>query len=247
VSYLASVQQPEKTTAPLILPGQFLDSPELPLKNFLDQFSKTLSAAEHPSTRHNTTAARQLPPKLPDDIARAPTLFVWRDGHVLPLQPLYKGPYATLRRSLHLLTLHIGDKVSTLQLKPCNDPTVPPAQCSSQDQGSPTRCHPLPGFSPAGCHGGLQGTLRPAANGGTAPGTVSPSQLPGVFAHPAVFPAAAAARPGRDRRTDQTSRPLASRSGGSPVEVVTASSRTMTFLCICARYALRMHVGTPTT
>jgi hypothetical protein len=45
--------------SPLILPGQFLDSPELPSKDFLEQFSKTLSAAEHPSTKHNTAAARR--------------------------------------------------------------------------------------------------------------------------------------------------------------------------------------------
>jgi hypothetical protein len=41
----------------LILPGQFLDSPELTSKIFLEQFSKTLSAAKHTSTRHNTAAA----------------------------------------------------------------------------------------------------------------------------------------------------------------------------------------------
>ncbi len=45
--------------SPLILPGQFLDSPEIPPKIFLEQFSKTLSAAEHSATRHNTTAARR--------------------------------------------------------------------------------------------------------------------------------------------------------------------------------------------
>jgi hypothetical protein len=43
--------------SPLILRAQILDSPELPSKDFLEQFSKTLSAAEHPSTRHNTAAA----------------------------------------------------------------------------------------------------------------------------------------------------------------------------------------------
>jgi hypothetical protein len=43
-------------SSPLILPGKFLDSPELPSKDFLEQFSKTLSAAEHSSTRHNTIA-----------------------------------------------------------------------------------------------------------------------------------------------------------------------------------------------
>jgi hypothetical protein len=53
-----------------------------------------------------------------------------RDGHVPPLQPLYDGPYTVIRRSLHHFTLRIGnkvDKVSTLRLKPCTDPTAPPA------------------------------------------------------------------------------------------------------------------------
>ena len=115
---------------PLILPGQFLDSPEIPPKLFLEQFSKTLSAAEHATTRHNTAAARQPPPRLPDDLARATMVFVRRDGHVPPLQPLYDGPYAVIRRSLHHFTLRIGDKVdkvSTLRLKPCTDPAAPPA------------------------------------------------------------------------------------------------------------------------
>jgi hypothetical protein len=62
--------------SPLILPGHFLDSPELPSKIFLEQFSKTLSAAEHTATRHNTAAARRSPPQLPDDLALAPTVFV---------------------------------------------------------------------------------------------------------------------------------------------------------------------------
>jgi hypothetical protein len=114
--------------SPLILPGQFLDSPELPSKDFLEQFSKTLTAAEHSSTRPHR---RRPPPRLPDDLARLPTVFMRRDGHVPPLQPLYDGPYGVLRRSLHHFTLRIGnkeDKVSTLWLKPCTDPTAPPAQ-----------------------------------------------------------------------------------------------------------------------
>jgi hypothetical protein len=68
-------------SSPLILPGQFLDSPELPPKIFLEQFSKTLSAAEHHP-----------------------------HGHVPPLQPLYNGPYIVPCRSLHHFTLRIGDK-----------------------------------------------------------------------------------------------------------------------------------------
>jgi hypothetical protein len=57
-------------------------------------------------------------------------VFVRRDGHVPPLQPLYDGPYTVICRSLHHFTLSIGDKedkVSTLQLKPCTNPTAPPA------------------------------------------------------------------------------------------------------------------------
>ena len=47
-----------------------------------------------------------------------------------PLQPLYDRTYTVLRRSLHHFTLRMGDKedkVSTLRLKPCTDPTAPPA------------------------------------------------------------------------------------------------------------------------
>jgi hypothetical protein len=78
-------------SSPLILPGQFLDSPELPPKIFLEQFSKTQSAAKHHP--HGQSAAKHHP-----------------HGQVLPLQPLYDSPYTVLRRSLHHFTLRIGDK-----------------------------------------------------------------------------------------------------------------------------------------
>jgi hypothetical protein len=142
--------------SPLIAPGQFLDSPELPS-----------SAAEHTATRHNTTAARLPPPQLLDDLARAPMVFMRRDGHVLPLQLLYDGPYTVIRHSLHHFTLPISDKedkVSTV---------YPPTQalhrpysaaCAAQGPGPPARRHPLPRFSPAGGRGGPQGTLRPTAS-----------------------------------------------------------------------------------
>jgi hypothetical protein len=59
---------------------QFLDSPEIPSDEFLMQFSQTLSAAEHPSTRHKTAAAWRLLPKLlPYVLARTPAVFVRSD------------------------------------------------------------------------------------------------------------------------------------------------------------------------
>jgi hypothetical protein len=39
-----------------------------------------LSAAEHATTRHNTAAARQPPPRLPNDLARATMVFVRREA-----------------------------------------------------------------------------------------------------------------------------------------------------------------------
>jgi hypothetical protein len=176
------------------------------------------------------------------------TVFVRRYGHIPLLQPLYEGPYAILRRSLHHFTQHINnreDKVSTLQLKPCNDPTTPPAQPM-------TRGHQLAAvrfsyFPPPGATVACRVHFASPQMGEPHREPFTPGQPPGVFAHPAPVPATAPTRPACDRRTDLTSRPLASRSRGSPVEAITASSQTTTFLCICARYALRMHVGTPTT
>jgi transposase InsO family protein len=120
-----STPAPEVFGSPFILPGQFLDSPEIPPKIFLEQFSKTPSAAKHSATRHNSAAASAA-----QQPRRALTVFVRRDGHVPPLQLLYDGPYTGICRSLHHFTLRIGDKedkVSTLRLKPCTYPTAPPA------------------------------------------------------------------------------------------------------------------------
>ncbi len=161
--------------SPLILPGQFLDSPELPSLIFLEQFSKTLSAAEHTSTRHNTAATRQPPSQLPDDLAHALTVFLRWNGHVPPLQPLYDGPYAVLRSSLHHFMLRIGQGKGQGLHPPTQTLHRPySATRAAQGQGPTARRHPLPGFSPARGCGGPPGTLRPTAANRTGPGTVFP-------------------------------------------------------------------------
>jgi hypothetical protein len=170
---------------PLILPGQFLDSPEIPPKLFLEQFSKALSAAEHATTRHNTAAARQPPPRLPDDLARATMVFVRRDGHVPPLQPLYDGPYAVIRRSLHHFTLRIGDKVdkvSTIRLKPCTDPAVPPAL--PRVRGRPPAAVRLRDFPPPGAAAARRVHFSPQATSLNATGTVFPRHAARGFCTP---------------------------------------------------------------
>jgi hypothetical protein len=116
------------------------------------------------------------PPRLPDNLACVPTVFMKQDGHVPPLQLLYDGPYAVLRRSLHHFTLCIGDKedkVSTLRLKPCTDHTAQPI---------------------------VRGRLPATICFWDFWEPFSPGQPPGVFAHPADVLDNAAARPARNRR-----------------------------------------------
>jgi hypothetical protein len=56
------------------------------------KFSNEVGAAESIATRHNSTRARDVPDKLPADLMSAPAVLVRRDGHMLPLEPLYDSP-----------------------------------------------------------------------------------------------------------------------------------------------------------
>jgi hypothetical protein len=178
----------------LILPGQFLDSPELPSEQFLEQISKTLSAAKHPSTRHNTAATRQPPPKLPDSLASASMVFIRRDRHDPPLQLLYDSPYAILRRSLHHFTLQIDDKedkLSTLRLKHCSNPTALPAQPRARVRPPAVS---FQDFSPPGTAGArkVHFALSQAQEPRREP--LPLVQPAGGFARPAAIPQPATAR-----------------------------------------------------
>jgi transposase InsO family protein len=184
----------------LILPGQFLNSPELPSAEFLTQFSKTLSSAEIVSARHNTAAARRQPPQLPDTLSRAPSVFIRRDGHVPPLQPLYDGPYTVLRRSLHHFTLQIGDKtdkVSTLRLKACSDPSAQPALPRPRGRPPTVRFRDFP---PPGARTARRVHFAPLSAAETTREPFPPGQPPGGFARPAVVSTPAEHRPARNRR-----------------------------------------------
>ncbi len=148
--------------------------------------------------------------QLPDNLARAPTVFVRWDGHVAPLQPLYDGPYTVIRRSLHHFTLRIGDKVdkvSTLRLKPCTDPTAPPALPRVRDR--PPAAVRIRYFPPPGAAAARRVHFAPQQPAEPRREPFSPGTLPGVFARPAAFLDHTAARPARNRRAPP---------GGSPVE-----------------------------
>jgi hypothetical protein len=115
--------------SPLIIPGIFLDSPELPSKIFLEQFSKTLSAAEHTATRHNTSAAAAAGRPCPraDGVCEV--------GRTCTAAPAaVRRPLHRHRRSLHHFTLRIGDKRT--RCPPTDSSPAPPLQRRLRSPGS---------------------------------------------------------------------------------------------------------------
>ncbi len=158
------------------------------------------------------------PPRLPDDLARATMVFVRWDGHVPPLQPLYDGPYAVIRRSLHHFTLRIGDKVdkvdkvSTLRLKPCTDPAAQPAL--PRVRGRPPAAVCFRDFPPPGAAVARRVPFAPELPAEPRQEPFSPGTPPGVFACPAAILDHTATRPGPQPPSAVKIRPLGLRPRG---------------------------------
>ncbi len=106
----------------LVLPGQFLSSPELPSPSFLQDFQGVLAGRTPLQTRHHNTPA---PTALPEDMLLSRFVLVRHDAVQPPLSPLYDGPFLVVERSLHFFKLQMGAKVETVsthRLKPCHPP-----------------------------------------------------------------------------------------------------------------------------
>jgi hypothetical protein len=106
----------------LILPGQFLSSPEPPSPPFLSDFQGVLAGRSPLQTAHHTTP---LPAQLPEDLLLSRFVLIRHDGIQPPLSPLYDGLFLVLERSLHFFKVRIGSRietVSTHRLKPCHAP-----------------------------------------------------------------------------------------------------------------------------
>jgi hypothetical protein len=128
-------------------------------------------------------------------------VFVRREGHVPPLQPLYDGPYTVIRRSLHHFTLRIGDKVdkvSTLRLKPCTDQTAPPAL--PRVRGHPPAAIRFRDFPPPGAGAACRVHFAPQLPAEPRREPFYPGTPPGVFARPAAVLDHTTARPALNRR-----------------------------------------------
>jgi transposase InsO family protein len=106
----------------LVLPGQFLSTPEPPSPTFLQDFQGVLAGRPPLPTSHHTTPS---PTALPEDLLLSRFVLVRHDAVQPPLGPLYDGPFLVLERSLHYFKLQVGSRietVSTHRLKPCHTP-----------------------------------------------------------------------------------------------------------------------------
>jgi hypothetical protein len=106
----------------LVLPGQFLSTPEPPSPTFLQDFQGVLAGRSPLPTAHHSTPT---PSTLPEDLLLSRFVLVRHDAVQPPLSPLYDGPFLVLQRSLHFFKLQVGSRietVSTHRLKPCHTP-----------------------------------------------------------------------------------------------------------------------------
>jgi hypothetical protein len=95
----------------LVLPGQFLSTPEPPSPNFLQEFQGVLAGRSPRQTSHHTTPS---PTSLPEDLLLSRFVLVRRDAVQPPLSPLYDGPFLVLERSLHFFKVRIGTRTEVI-------------------------------------------------------------------------------------------------------------------------------------
>jgi hypothetical protein len=129
--------------APIVLPNEFLQNKEMSVDASIKNFSKTLHVPAVSLPRHNSSA--QLPDELPGDLLSAPFVLVRRGGVIPPLQPLYDGPYAVLRRGPCSFTIKVGSRdevIAVSRLEACTAADATP--------GSLRRCGRPPGSHPGG-------------------------------------------------------------------------------------------------
>ncbi len=91
---------------PIVLPNEFLQNKEMSVDAIIKKFSKTLNVPAVSLPRHNSSA--QHPDDLPGNLLSAPLVLVRRGGVIPPLQLLYDGPYAVLRREPRSFTIRVG-------------------------------------------------------------------------------------------------------------------------------------------
>jgi hypothetical protein len=141
--------------APLTLPGEILEWPELSSPHLVHWASQPQPLPTRPLTYAQVTAS------VPAQLKSARFVYIRRGGVIPPLAPLYHGPYAVLEAGEKTFRLFIDDReevVSVDRLKPHLGtapvlPATPPARGHppSTEGGSSA---PAPGCPTASAGGG---------------------------------------------------------------------------------------------
>ncbi len=103
--------------SPLVLPGQFLESPEPPPEVFL----RRLQAAPHTPSPAPSYAEATAMANLPEALRTATLVYVKRGQAAPPLTPVYQGPYTVVSRTPKYFVLDLGGRQETVtvdRLKP---------------------------------------------------------------------------------------------------------------------------------
>jgi transposase InsO family protein len=117
--------------APLVLPGQILDTAEPPPADFI---AKLRQSGPPPPSRPLSYA--QMAAKPPAALLSAAFVYVRKGGTIPPLSPLYSGPYRVLASGPKIFRLQVGEREETVsidRLKPHRGAApVQPAQPPSR-------------------------------------------------------------------------------------------------------------------
>ena len=107
--------------SPIVLPCEFLDSPELPSPEYLRRVQQIIKNTPVARPHHNSSPLGSESAQVPASLLQSTHVFVREDSSKPPLAPLYRGPYLVVTRSPKYFSLQIGsktDSVSVDRLKP---------------------------------------------------------------------------------------------------------------------------------
>jgi len=102
--------------APLVLPGEILDTPEPPPATFVEELRAALPP---PPTRPLAAQAGKTAPT--DSLLKAEFVYVKRGGVFPPLSQPYVGPYKVIKKGLKAFVVAVGSEpevISVDRLKP---------------------------------------------------------------------------------------------------------------------------------
>ena len=107
----------------LILPNQFIEVQDPPSDQLYAELRKLMSEFRPVPVRHNMSPTSNLPETIPAALSICSMVLVRKDGRVLPLAPLYAGPYRVLSHSPRTFKLQVGPREEVVSVQ-CLKPAV---------------------------------------------------------------------------------------------------------------------------